>query len=349
MAAFSLQRVTSVDVPYPKCDNTPLARASRAPLYVVTTAKSIDDIAPFDLLGAVFDSDMAETTPAEWVRLRLPRPSMLATSLIELGTAIQLSSFGASSTDALADRNHWTLVLLRSAYWQLGPEVSPWLQQPLYQNLNYARPPSPAKPSPGSVVYERYIRAVRKRFTLRVLDASNEQDVAVFSEWQNSPRVAAGWLQSGTLDEHRRYLISVAKSIHNIPLIGSFDGVDMLYTEYYWVKEDPLAPLVPNVGLFDRGAHVLVGSEQHRGLRYLKAWTTSLAHAMFLWDARTQRILVEPRLTNGTAIRTAEHLGFVVLNAIDFPHKRATLLEMSRERFFSEAPFTDHQSVSPKL
>ncbi|KAH7101114.1 acyl-CoA N-acyltransferase [Auriculariales sp. MPI-PUGE-AT-0066] len=363
MTTFTLQRLAQGEEHAPS-DNTPAARASRAPRYALSTRNSPDEIKIYDILGAFFDSDCVETVQSEWVRLQLPQAPVrtLAIRLVRLGVAVPFASLKSGTSPCSAVNDCDEVLLIREAFWQLGPEYAPWLRVPQttklplsfvnhYVGASIVRAPvRPLKPAASTIIYSRYISSLGKTFTLRVLNVNHEQDVATFSEWQNNPRVAAGWLQNGTLEEHRNYLLEVVNSLHSIPLIGAFDGADMLYTEFYWVKEDPLAPLVRDVDPFDRGFHFLVGSEQHRGPRYVKVWPVCLAHALFLWDSRTQRVLMEPRLTNEKAIRTMERsTGFIATQWVDFPHKRSALLELTRERFFALSLFTHGMDLVSKL
>ncbi|EJD35975.1 hypothetical protein AURDEDRAFT_117216 [Auricularia subglabra TFB-10046 SS5] len=326
--------------PRPDDDNTPPGRASRAPLYALADSADAD---PLALLAALFDT--ADTTAPEWARVRLPGPGLsgLREKLLALGVGVP--SF-APRADADADAGE--LLLLREAFWQL-PQ-GPWLRVPPTSGLPRAHtyaagkgrvPLRPAKPEPGTLLYARAIPHLGGEvFTVRVLDAGSAPDVAIFSAWQNSPRVAAAWRQTGTLEEHRAYLEASQNDPHVVPVLGSFGGEDALYAELYWAAEDSVGAHVPHLDVFDRGIHLLVGSEKHRGPHRVAAWAPSLAHALFLWDARTQRIVMEPRATNAKIARCmARGAGFVHTRTFDFPHKRAALLELTRERFFALAPF----------
>ncbi|KZV94265.1 hypothetical protein EXIGLDRAFT_611976 [Exidia glandulosa HHB12029] len=251
-------------------------------------------------------------------------------------------------TPSFAAETEDEVLLFRDAYWQLAER---WLRVPQTSHLplvyTYANagtgariPLRPLKPTPGTTIYERRIAHLRSTFALRVVDAGNEADVATFSSWQNSPRVAAAWRQTGTLEEHREYLERMQADAHTVPVLGSFGGEDALYAELYWVAEDHVASHVPHLDAFDRGVHLLVGSEKHRGAHHVAAWAASLAHALFLMDTRTQRVVMEPRASNAKIVRCMSRAaGFVHTRTFDFAHKRAALLELSRERFFALAPF----------
>jgi acetyl CoA:N6-hydroxylysine acetyl transferase len=57
---------------------------------------------------------------------------------------------------------------------------------------------------------------------------------------------------------------------------------------------------------------------------------------MLLDDPRTQRIVGEPRADHAQQIRNLERSGFASVKEFDFPHKRAMLVMLLRERYFGE-------------
>jgi RimJ/RimL family protein N-acetyltransferase len=63
----------------------------------------------------------------------------------------------------------------------------------------------------------------------------------------------------------------------------------------------------------------------------------SISHYLFLADCRTQRIVIEPRADNDKMLRSLARCGYALLKEFDFPHKRAVLGMLLRERFFGEA------------
>ncbi|WP_156493011.1 GNAT family N-acetyltransferase, partial [Alcanivorax sp. HI0003] len=89
-------------------------------------------------------------------------------------------------------------------------------------------------------VYRRYDQGINAWVSLRMLDI--DADLERFMRWQNSERVAAFWEQSGTREEHRRYLESQAKDPRVLNLIGCIDDEPFAYFEAYWTKEDRIAP-----------------------------------------------------------------------------------------------------------
>lgn len=221
------------------------------------------------------------------------------------------------------------------ALWQ---RADLWLPQarapfPLRYALTRGRrhPVRPAKPE--GVVYARYIPWLGARFELRGVDV--EADLPRFSRWMNDPRVAAIWEETGDLARHRAYLEGLKADPHMLPLMGAVDGVPFAYFEVYWARENRIAPFY-DAADHDRGWHVLVGEDGFRGRAYVATWLPCLMHYIFLDDPRTRRIVGEPRADHHQQLRNLERSGFARVSTFDFPHKRAALVMLTRERFFGD-------------
>ena len=226
-------------------------------------------------------------------------------------------------------------VLERDMLWQLPDDWLPThLGRPypvtMVMDASGRRHPlRPAKPT--GEVYRRYDQGINAWVSLRMLDI--DADLERFMRWQNSERVAAFWEQSGTREEHRRYLESQAKDPRVLNLIGCIDDEPFAYFEAYWTKEDRIAPYY-DADDFDRGIHMLVGEEHHRGPHKVKAWLNALCHYLFLDDCRTRRIVSEPRSDNDRMIQHLQARRFAKPKEFDFPHKRAALMVLHRDAFF---------------
>lgn len=188
-------------------------------------------------------------------------------------------------------------------------------------------------PAPEGVVYRRHIPWLDAELSFRV--ATIDQDLDRLHRWMNDPRVAAIWEEAGDLDKHRQYLGGILADPHMIPLIGCFDGAPFGYFEIYWARENRIGPFY-DVDDYDRGWHVLVGEDGFRGRDYVSAWLPSLMHYLFLDDPRTRRIVGEPRADHAQQLRNLDRAGFARIKQFDFPHKRATLVMLLRERFFGD-------------
>ena len=206
-----------------------------------------------------------------------------------------------------------------------------------------ARPPFPAlftvtegrrhplRPeTPAGTVYARAIPWLDRTLSFRTL--TEPGDIALFSAWQNDPRVAAIWQETGTLAEHAGYIARLQADPASLPLLGCLDGAPFGYFELYWAREGRLGSLA-ELGPYDRGWHVAIGDGAVRGRPYLSAWLPSLMHYLFLDEPRTQRIVGEPRADHAQQIRNLHASGFATIATVDFPHKRAALVALSREHF----------------
>ena len=189
-------------------------------------------------------------------------------------------------------------------------------------------------PKPTGEVYRRHIPWLGLDFSLRALHP--DRDLPHLHRWMNDPVVAHFWQEQGSVDQQRTYIDKVAADPHTTALIGSFGDQPCLYVEAYWAREDRIAPFY-DAQDFDRGWHVLVGEPAWRGRPFVTAWMPSVSHHLFLDDPRTQRLVIEPRADNDKMIRNLGLCGYAHLKHVDFPHKRALLGMLLRERFFDEA------------
>lgn len=256
------------------------------------------------------------------VHIGLDVPETIAVPMLREGSAVRQSS-GAliSPLDQL-----WQI----PALWHTGPSNRAF---PLQYAMTQGKRHPLRAPKPTGQVYARHIPWLDQVFSLRVADM--DLDLERFHGWMNDPRVAAFWEEAGELSKHRDYLQAQLDDPHTIPLIGSIDGQPFAYFEVYWARENRIGPYY-DADDFDRGWHVLIGDASIRGKAYISAWLPSLMHYIFLDDSRTQRIVGEPRIDHVQQIRNLDRSGFAKVKAFDFPHKRAMLVMLLRERYFDE-------------
>lgn len=244
-------------------NNTVWGRARRSPAVTITTTATAQATPPTTahlwlLIYAIFTIQPSE----EAFRLTLsigPDSPALSQHLINLGLVTLHPPSSPSPPPPSGAPSTPELLVLRSAFWQSA--ASPFGPRPIWTPESHtpvslpplsSYPPSPlsytttasstfhplrrAKPSPGSVVYSRWIPHLRETFSMVALDVNNAKHVDLFHTWQNDPRVSQGWDQSGSLEEHRAYLEAVQADPHQIALLARFEGVEFAYFEVYWAK-----------------------------------------------------------------------------------------------------------------
>ncbi|WP_413293415.1 GNAT family N-acetyltransferase [Bdellovibrio sp. HCB185ZH] len=194
------------------------------------------------------------------------------------------------------------------------------------------RHPVRPQPRPGDLLYSRYVPAVGKTISFRVVDV--ERDLKTFHFWHNQPYVNEFWELAKPEAELKEYLEKGLVDLHSIPTFVEFDGVPVGYFEMYWTLEDRLGPYYESEA-FDRGFHLLIGNMEYLGFKNTDAILKSASHYLFLEEPRTRKIMAEPRSDNQRIIRYVETFpAWRKVKEFDFPHKRAALLECRREKFF---------------
>jgi acetyl CoA:N6-hydroxylysine acetyl transferase len=240
------------------------------------------------------------------------------------------------------------LIAHRASLWQLARlwQATAINLQPFAQRhvITEGRRHPLRPPKPEGEVYRRHIPWLGLDFSLRALQPAHDLDL--LHRWMNDPSVDHFWQESGDLERHRAYIDKVTRDAHTTALIGSFGDQPCLYVEAYWAREDRIAPFY-DVQDFDRGWHVLVGEPAWRGRPYVSAWMPSVSHHLFLDDPRTQRLVIEPRIDNDKMLRSLALCGYAHLKPFDFPHKRAMLGMLLRDRFFDEALWHPRALPSP--
>ncbi|KAI9932320.1 hypothetical protein ASPWEDRAFT_154116 [Aspergillus wentii DTO 134E9] len=366
----------------PEGNNSAWARAQRSPLTYLTWAGTE---APS--VGQIWNTVHAILTlrsENEIFRAVLSGPGrdVLAKELQAVGLAVDHPSPSAPPGQAIPESvsHHGQLVFYRSTFWQgagspfgarpawvADADIYSSMRRPLTNypifpvqqtlttkfpdvRVHATHPVRPAKPTPGSRIYSRYIPHLDEFFSIWALDYTNEEHLQLFHKWQNDPRVAKGWNETGTLDEHREYLRKIHEDPHQITVLAKFNDTFFSYHEIYWAKEDHLGAHY-DADDFDRGRHSLVGDQRFRGSHRVMVWWCSIMHYMFLDDARTKHIVGEPKFTNLTPLAYDHAMGFNVEKLVDLPHKRSALVKCRREKFFHIAPFrfdgTDHLERNP--
>lgn len=207
------------------------------------------------------------------------------------------------------------------------PEPAQWTES------NGVRHPV-RKPQPIGEFYRRFISDLNKTVSFKAVDPQTDLDL--FHEWMNQKRIAPIWELGLPKPELEQYLLQRQQDPHIFPVFGYFDDDPFGYFELYWTPEDRLGPYYAAAD-FDRGVHLMVGNMRYLGTAYFNAWFSALTHFVFLDDPRTMNLMGEPRADNKALLRHLDTIKATrFIKEFDFPHKRAALLEISRDRFFSQ-------------
>ncbi|MES2207684.1 MAG: GNAT family N-acetyltransferase [Pseudomonadota bacterium] len=240
----------------------------------------------------------------------------------------------------IAIRQENALLVDPAMLWQLPHLWLPEHSYPVYPQIHHRTEhhwhPIRA-PKPTDYVYERFIPWLGQTIAFRA--AQPERDLKQLHQWMNDPHIAEFFQEEGDLSYHAKYLNDRIEDPHMIPLIGEFNHIPFGYFEIYWAKENRISPYY-DAHDYDRGWHVLVGEAAYRGRQWISAWLPSLMHYLFLADPRTQRIVGEPQADHHQQIRNLEKSGFARLKEFDFPHKKAALVMLLREHYFSKKLWT---------
>lgn len=250
----------------PIAENNPWARARRAPSTTFqwkgASAPSLAQI--WNVVHAIY---LAQPTN-EYFRLTLSGTDsqVVRDELLTTGLAVAHPKPQLAKDKSNPKQGEGELLILRGAFWQgaaspTGPRPiwvvgdgtdkhlrTPLDQYPLMPELYtitnkfpdepvYTRHPvRRPKPHPGSIAYSRWIPETDMHFSLEVVDWQNDEHLKTFNKWQNDPRVAKGWNETGTLDQHREYLRKLHFDPHVLCLFGRFDETRFSYYELYWAK-----------------------------------------------------------------------------------------------------------------
>lgn len=352
-------------------DNTAWAIAQRAPIVYLTWEGSV----PPDVgqVWAIVYAIVSLRPELELFRLSLSGESdvLVSEELQSVGIAVDHPAPcprpGLPTHDAKLSNGQ--LVVSRATFWQgagspFGSRpvwvASPTLHgaqrrsvcdfpiRPLQQTMTTGFPETTVhafhpvrltKPAPGELIYSRYIPHLDEFFSMDLLDYTNDEHLRLFNKWQNDPRVAKGWNETGTLEQHRDYLRRIHEDPHQMAVLAKFNDVYFAYFEIYWAKEDHLGAYY-DAGDYDRGRHSLVGDVQFRGAHRVMAWWSSLMHYIFLDDPRTEYVVGEPKYTNATVLAYDFAHGFNVEKLVDLPHKRSAFVRCPRAKFFQLSSFS---------
>ena len=187
---------------------------------------------------------------------------------------------------------------------------------------------------PQGTFYRRFSYQLGKEISFRLADP--DIDLTIFHQWMNDTRVSYFWELAQPKAELKKYLENGLNQSHQFPVIASIDDVPFGYFELYWAKEDRLGPYY-DAGNYDRGMHLLIGNSDYLGSKYWQVWGDCLAQYCFLAEPRTRLLVGEPRVDNQAIVKLWQFFGFDKVKEFDFPHKRAALVALNRDKFFNLA------------
>lgn len=359
---FTDVQETLLDAEPPASDNSAWARCQRAPGCSVTW-NGLSETPWLGQMWLVIYAIFTMKDDLEAFRLKLVGGNHVAIQEALTGSMLAIN---CPSPLSIGDNSHAAtrsdeVLVLRSAFWQgcgspfgarpawtptsnaNDTQIVPHLSYTVTTNdrVHRRHPLRAPKPKPGTVVYSRYIPFLDEHFSLIALDYRNEEHLQLFHRWQNDPRVAQGWNETGTWEEHREYLRRQEEDPHTFTVLGCFDETPFSYFEIFWAKEDPIGAHF-DAQNFDRGRHTLVGEDKFRGAYRVMAWWPSIMHYIFLDDHRTETVIGEPRWSrssDGKVLKYDYTFGLNQEHLIDLPHKRASFVRCGRERFFQLCPF----------
>ncbi len=173
----------------------------------------------------------------------------------------------------------------------------------------------------------------KKEISLRPIE---ESDLDLFHHWHQKEFISEFWELNKSKVELHKYIMNVKKSPFQLPMILEIDNEPAGYFEAYWAFEDRIAPYC-EPDIFDRGIHLLFGEEKFLRKGIILESIYHVTKFLLEDDPRTKRVWGEPRIDNQKILKIAQKLpGWKHIGAIDFPHKRAMLLECDKKRFYED-------------
>ena len=189
-------------------------------------------------------------------RPKKSRPGHTLDPSIDSQILVSRSAFWQGAASPFGARPAW--VSHPSLYSCLSKPLSVYSAFPLEYTVTLSpegrpvsaqHPVRPPKPPRGSTIYSRYIPELDEFFSMDHLNVHDEFHLQLFHQWQNDPRVAQGWNETGTLEQHREYLRKIDEDAHQMGILARFNGTYFAYFEIYWAKVRFLHTIFANLVL----------------------------------------------------------------------------------------------------
>ena len=254
-ATFSDIAFLAEDAVPPPSDNSSWARARRSPCSTVSWAVERPSAAQFWLIAyalvslhplvenfrILLEGNDADSLFSElnFTGLLHRHPKGSDPSASHDGFLLHRSTFWQGAGCPFGSRPVWAPHLtsnnlpITTQYPAFPFQTAPTTQFPAVPR-HTMHPVRQPKPAPGSIIYSRWIPHLKEHFTMVALDYENPAHLDLFHTWQNDPRVAAGWNETGTLEQHREYLRKLHEDPHVLTMFAAFEDKLFAYFEVYW-------------------------------------------------------------------------------------------------------------------
>jgi N5-hydroxy-L-ornithine N5-transacylase len=235
-------------------NNSAWARSRRAPSSTIKWEGGAPTLGQIWLIVYMI---LTQTPTTEILRLKLSGDNnqSVAYQLMESTLAVAHPSPDLDREESQSTEGSDELIVLRSTFWQGAASPigmrSAWIPssggQVNISTSDFAmttrfpstkvhawHPRRSSKPAPGATIYSRYIPALDEHFSMVALDHQNLEHLDLFHTWQNDPRVAQGWNETGDMEHHRTYLRNLHEDPHVLTVLAYFEDVPFAYFELYW-------------------------------------------------------------------------------------------------------------------
>ncbi|KAL4909657.1 hypothetical protein BDW74DRAFT_143471 [Aspergillus multicolor] len=250
-----------------------------------------------------------------------------------------------------------------------GPNTSGCFLPPYYppQSLQFTytgdvlHPLRPKAYKQGEVFYVRYIPSGEQYLTFRVpvlptIDATRQSkppedyscegprpDLCLGSDLANDLKLVYDWLrkrpqdtalpQIASIHEHASFLEDRMCSQNSFPALACWDSKPTGYCELFWVLEDPVGRALGSTDGFDRGIRFLMGDENFLEPIQLKRNLSSLVHHCWLYDQRTDTVVLECAANKPDMICTLESIGFERVEGVKPPQDHNLIMRVHRRNW----------------
>lgn len=164
-------------------------------------------------------------------------------------------------------------------------------------------------------------------FVLRPADA--DADAEMISEWMNRPHLVEAWEYPWPPQRWRRHLQAQIDGEYSRPLIGSIDGADIAYLEFYRAAKDSIAPRYA-ADPYDIGIHVAIADLDFVNRGLAPSLLPRVVASLFEAEPRCRRIMFDPDHRNTAARRVCEAGGCAFLGEHDMTNRRMALYALPR-------------------